>query len=231
MMPEYPGKQSNNSASYPDNNGAPLDTSEESRRKLYDSGIAEEAAEVASAVADIEAAEVAEGAIRRRLRPLEIVMLTLLTASLLVHALTLTQLFRVRNTLRDQIEQLAAGVETAKGEQVRYDLPIDQQVPIDLDVPIKRSLTVPIRTEVRIQQQINVPIDTGVAGQIDIPIPIDTTVPISTTVPVDFDQTVSISTTVPLRLNVPVQVDLGAPQLSGYLDRLHDALLKLRDQL
>jgi nucleotide-binding universal stress UspA family protein len=192
---------------------------------------AEYAAEVATAVADIEAAEVAEEVVRRRLRPLEIVMLALLTASLLVHALTLTQLFRVRNTLRGQIEQLAAGVEAAKSEQVRYDLPIDQQVPIDLDVPISRSLTIPIRTEVRIQQQVNLPIDTGVAGQIDIPIPIDATIPVSTSVPIDFDQTVNISTTVPLRLNVPIQVDLGAPQIAGYLDRLHAALLRLRDQL
>jgi hypothetical protein len=194
-------------------------------------GVAEYTAEVATAVADIEATEVAAAVVRRRLRPLEIVMLALLTASLLVHALTLAQLFRVRNTLRGQIEQLAAGVESAKHEQVRYDLPIDQQVPIDLDVPIRRSLTIPIRTEVHIQQQINLPVDTGVAGTIEIPIPIDATVPVSTSVPIDFDQTVNISTTVPLRLNVPIRVDLGAPQLAGYFDRLHDALLKLRDQL
>jgi hypothetical protein len=194
-------------------------------------GEAAETAEIAAAVADIEAAEVAATVVRRRLRPLETVMLVLLTASLLVHALTLTQLFRVRNTLRGQIEQLAAGVEAAKLQQVRYDLPIDQQVPIDLDVPISRSMRIPIRTSVRIQQQINLPIDTGVAGQIELPIPIDATVPVSTTVPIDFDQTVNISTTVPLRLNVPIQVDLGAPQFAGYLDRLRDALLKLRDQL
>jgi hypothetical protein len=194
-------------------------------------GPAEHAAEVAAAVADVEAAEVAEVVVRRRLRTLEIVMLVLLTASLLIHALTLAQLFRVRNTLRGQIEQLAAGVEAAKREQVRYDLLIDQQVPIDLDVPISRSLTIPIRTQVRIQQEVNLPIDTGVAGQINIPIPIDATIPVSTTVPIDFDQTVNISTTVPLRLNVPIRVDLGAPQLAGYLDQLHDALLKLRDQL
>jgi hypothetical protein len=214
-MREHPHKPANERVNYPSNH----------------TGVAEEAAEVAAAVADIEAAEVAATVVRRRLRPLETVMLALLTASLLVHALTLSQLFRVRNTLRGQLEQLAASVEAAKLQQVRYDLPIDQQVPIDLDVPISRSLTIPIRTEVRIQQQINLPIDTGVAGQIEIPIPIDATVPVSTTVPIDFDQTVNISTTVPLRLNVPIQVDLGAPQLSSYLDRLHDALLRLRDEL
>ena len=231
-MPEHPPKPTSDLLNYPNNDTISLDASEEQHRyRMHDSDIVEEAAEVATAVADTEAAQVAETVVRRRLRTHEIVMLVLLTASLLIHALTLTELFRVRNTLRGQIEQLAAGVAAAKGEQVRYDLPIDQQVPIDVDVPIRRSMTVPIRTEVRIQQQINVPIDTGVAGQIEIPVPIDTTVPISTTVPIDFDQTINISTTVPLRLHVPIQVDLGAPQLGGYLDRLHDALLKLRDEL
>jgi hypothetical protein len=97
-------------------------------------------------------------------------------------------------------------------------------------VPIKRSLEVPIDTEVRIKQDITLPVDTGF-GQVDIPIPIDATVPVSTSVPIQFDQTVNISTTVPIKLNVPIQIDVGSDQIGGYLDRLHDALLELRDEL
>jgi hypothetical protein len=209
----------------------------ETRYSATDRGpdVAEQAAEVAAAVADLEAAEVAADVAgqttRRQVGTLQIVMLALLAVSLLIHALTLAELFRVRNTLRAEIDRLATSVDAARSQQIRYDLPIDQQIPIDLDVPIKRSLTIPIQTQVRIQQQINLPVDTGVVGTINIPVPIDATVPISTSVPIDFDQTVNISTTVPLRLNVPVQIDLGSPQIAGYLDRLHDALLKLRDQL
>src|SRR5689334_8531999 len=125
-MPEQLHKPTNDLRNYPNNDTISLDTSEEQHRhRMHESGIAEEAAEVATAVADIEASEIAQKVVGRRLRSLEIVMLVLLTASLLIHALTLTQLFRVRNTLRSQIEQLAAGVEAAKGQQVRYDLPID----------------------------------------------------------------------------------------------------------
>jgi hypothetical protein len=168
---------------------------------------------------------------RRGPRPTEVILLVMLAASLLIHALTLTQLLRVRNTLRDQIEQLAASVASAKGETLRYNLPIDQQIPIDMDIPIQRSLTIPIQTEVRIQEDIIVPVDTGVAGVINIPIPLDITVPISTTVPIEFDQSVNISTTVPLKLDVPIAIELGTPQFAAYLDRLRDALLNLRDQL
>jgi hypothetical protein len=193
--------------------------------------MAEYTAEVAAAVADVEAAAVAKRTARRRIGSLQTIMLVLLGISLLIHALTLTQLFRVRNTLRSQLDELAAGVAAARDQQIRYDIPINQTIPIDVDIPIKRTLMIPIQTEVRIQQQINVPVDTGIAGTISIPIPIDTTVPVSTTVPIDFDQSVAISTTVPLQITVPVQIDLGAPQISGYLDKMYQALIELRDEL
>src|SRR5439155_3426360 len=98
-----------------------------------------------------------------------------------------------------------------------------------MDVPIKRSLVVPINTEVRIKQDIVLPVQT-VFGNVNIPVPVDANIPISTTVPINFDQTVNISTSVPLKMNVPIQIDLGSTQISGYLDRLHRALLELRDK-
>lgn len=166
----------------------------------------------------------------RKLRSLEAVLLALLGVSLLIHALTVSQLLRVRGTLRDELTLAADRVASAKSQQVSYDLPIDQQLPINIDVPIKRSLDVPINTQVRIQQNITLPIDTGL-GKIDLPIPIDTTVPISTTVPIAFDQTLNISTTVPIKLAVPVRLDLGSEQVAPLLDQLRQRLLELRDSL
>jgi hypothetical protein len=200
----------------------------------HDPQLNEQIAEIADAVAELRAAqvagEVAERTAARRVRPFETVMVVLLAISLVVHALTISRLLGVRNTLREEVGRLAANVEAAKQSQVTYNLTIDQQVPIDMDVPIQRSLQVPINTEVRINQTLNVPVSTAL-GSFDIPVPIDTTIPVSTTVPIEFDQTVNISTTVPLRLNVPVQIDLGADQIAGYLDQLHAALLDLRERL
>ena len=34
-----------------------------------------------------------------------------------------------------------------------------------------------------------------------------------------------------LQITVPVQIDLGAPQISGYLDKMYQALIELRDEL
>src|SRR5215207_537484 len=119
---------------------------------------AEQIAEIASAVAELQAARVAEDvaarATTRQFRPFEVVMIVLLAISLLIHALTLSRLLSVRATLRDEVGRLAAAVQDARQQQLRYDVPIDQQVPINIDVPIERELEVPINTSVQIKQQI-----------------------------------------------------------------------------
>ena len=191
--------------------------------------LAEEVAEIAATVAELRAGQVAERS-RARLRPLEIILLTLLAASLILHALTITRLFGVRNTLRDQIDQLATSINEAKSSQLSYTVTIDQQVPINVDVPIQRSFSVPIDTEVRIQQTVEVPVET-VLGSYTIPVPIDATIPVSTTVPIQFDQTLNIDTSVPIKLDVPIQIDLGSEQVSPVLDRLREKLIELRDSL
>jgi hypothetical protein len=195
---------------------------------------AEQIAEIAGAVAELQAArvaqDIAERATLRRFRPFEVVMVVLLAVSLLIHALTLSRLLSVRATLRDEVGRLAEAVQAAKRQPLRYDLPIDQQVPINIDVPIQRQLDVPIDTSVQIKQDITLPVDTGL-GVINIPVPIDASVPISTSVPIAFDQTVNISTTVPIRLNLPVQIDMNSGLVGGYLDQLYTALLELRERL
>src|SRR5258707_11015335 len=83
---------------------------------------AEQIAEIAGAVAELQAArvaeDVAERATTRRLRPFETVMIVLLAISLLIHALTLSRLLSVRATLRDEVDQLATAVQSAKQQQL-----------------------------------------------------------------------------------------------------------------
>ena len=194
---------------------------------------AEQIAEIAGVVAELRATRVAEQVaartITRQLRPFEVVMIVLLALSLLIHALTLSRLLSVRTTLRDEVGRLAEAVQSAKQQQLRYDLPINQQVPINIDLPIKRDLTVPINLNVPIKQDITIPIDTGL-GVVNIPVKLDTSVPISTSVPIEFDQTVNISTTVPIQLTIPVRLDMNTGQVGGYLDQVYAALLKLRER-
>lgn len=198
-----------------------------------DASLAEQVAEIASAVAELRATRAAERIAKQgwgKLRPLEITLLVLLGASLLLHALTIGRLFAVRNTLHDQINLLADGVTQAKNDQLTYTLTIDQQLPVNIDVPIKRSLEVPIDTAVRIKQNIDLPVQTAL-GNFTIPVPIDANIPISTTVPIAFDQTVAINTNVPIKLDVPIRIDLGSEQVAPLLDRLREKLIELSNSL
>jgi hypothetical protein len=132
--------------------------------------------------------------------------------------------------LRDQIGQLADGVQQVKGTSVRYDILIDQRVPVRVDVPLQHEMRVPIRTAVQIDQAITIPINTGF-GMANIPIPIRATIPVSATVPIQIDETLPISTTVPIRMEVPLEIDLGSASVAAYFDDLYRALIDLRDKL
>ena len=153
----------------------------------------------------------------------------MMAISLVLHAVTLSRLFGVRNTLRSEIERLAGSVESAKSETITYDLPINQVIPINVVIPINESVVIPINTTVDINQTINIPIDTGF-GTIDLPIPLDVSIPINTSVPIEFNEEVPISTTFTVNITVPLELDMNSPQISDYLDRLQKALLDLRDQ-
>jgi hypothetical protein len=194
---------------------------------------AELAAETAAAVSEVvvkeEAHKEAEAVVRRRLKPLETMLLVMLAVSLALHALTLSRLFAVRDTLRSEIGRLAGTVENAKSESITYDFAIKQTLPINVVIPINKSVVIPVNTSVQIKQDIEIPIDTGF-GTINLPVPLDVNIPISTSVPIDFQQDVPISTSIDLNLTVPVQIDLGSPQFADYLDRLHQALLDLQDE-
>src|SRR5689334_3232153 len=88
----------------------------------------EQIAEIAGIVAELRATRVAEDvagrATTRRLRPFEVVMIVLLAISLLIHALTLSRLLSVRATLRNEVGRLAEAVQSAKQQQLSYDMPI-----------------------------------------------------------------------------------------------------------
>lgn len=191
--------------------------------------IAETAAAISEVVGRDQAEKEAAVAVERRLKPLTALLLAMLAVSLILHALTLSRLFAVRDTLRSEIGRLAGTVENAKNESITYDFAIKQALPINVVIPINESVVIPVNTSVQIKQDIEIPIDTGF-GTINLPVPLDVNIPISTSVPIDFQQNVPISTSFDLDLTVPVEIDLGSPQFADYLDRLHKALLDLQNE-
>ncbi|MFD3163252.1 hypothetical protein [Herpetosiphon sp. NSE202] len=157
-------------------------------------------------------------------------LVLLVIGSLALHVWTISTLFQVRSTASQQLSQLQTALDEARREPLVYQVPINQTVPIKLDVPINQSLNIPINTSVKIKDTIDLPVDTGF-GSLTIPVPIDVTIPVSTNVPISFNQTVAISTSVAVDLNVPITIDLNQAPFNGYLDRLQKALADVAEQL
>src|SRR5262249_34258653 len=150
--------------------GLPMTEHEEEYLRADESGPAPECVisvvetEALEAEVEAEAVEaaqqVAQVTVSRGIRPLTALLLVMVCVSLLLHTLTIWRLLSLRNTLRDEIDQLSQQVLAIKSQQVRYDLPIDQSIPVNVNIPVRQSLDVPINTSVQIKQNIEVPIDT-----------------------------------------------------------------------
>lgn len=154
------------------------------------------------------------------------VLVSLLTLSLLLHALTLFSLIRVRSIASEQVKALAAQVEQARKESLTANIRINRAVPINASIPINKQLTVPISTTVAINQ--NVPVDTPLGS---INIPLNTNIPINLKIPVTISENVTIDTNVNLDMNLPIDVPIAGTSLDSYLEKLVQQLRALEQQL
>lgn len=154
----------------------------------------------------------------------------LLFVSLVLHALTLFSLLRLRGFVREEIGGLVQELDLARDDVIRIDLPVNETVPIRTDVAIDKQLTVPFSTTVKIDTQFEVPITTPF-GTSSIPVPVKGDIPVSVDVPVNIQTTVPISTTVPLDLRFPIEIPLRETPLGNYLDKLRSVLVALSERL
>lgn len=137
--------------------------------------------------------------------------------------------------------QISAGVDEAItglrefGEStIEFDVAIDEVIPIDTEVVIKRTVEVPIVTEIPIEQDIDttITIDTPFGGiPVDVNVPVDVVVPIDLTVDIPIDETVPIQDEFPVKLDVPIAIDVRDTELANLTDSLATGLQSLQDVL
>ncbi|MBA3943035.1 MAG: hypothetical protein H0X37_00565 [Herpetosiphonaceae bacterium] len=155
--------------------------------------------------------------------------------SLIIHALTISALFRVRDVVRLQLTSAASQVAEARQQTLHYDFPIKQNFPFKTAVNISETLDVPINEKFPINQTFNVPIDLNSfipgAGTYSIPVPINLTVPVSTTIHVPIRRQIPIETTVNVDTTIPIQIDLKQPGVGDLLKRVEDSLRDLLSKL
>ena len=132
--------------------------------------------------------------------------------------------------LQESLAQAITDLETLQEATIEFDVQINEEFPVQAEIPIKEILEVPIQLEIPISQEIKTtvlldPLQTGLSVPVDVTVPVDMKVPIDVSIPVAIDRTIPVSTTVPLDLNVPISIAIGDTELAGYIERLRNSLV------
>jgi hypothetical protein len=170
------------------------------------------------------------------------VLLFLVLLSLAFNLLVLAGLWIARQATVQALDTSIETVSSLKGETFEMTFPVQQTIPVQTNVPFRRTmtvpvnLTIPISQEIPIRETIVIPINTALGTyKLQVPVsltlPIDLTVPIKTEIPFTISETIPISTNVALDMSFPVAIDIGATPLAGYLDELGIMLQAIRQRL
>lgn len=156
-------------------------------------------------------------------------------------ALYASQIDGFREQIVELEPQVSAGVEEAItglrefGEStIAFDVTIDEVIPVDTEVVIKRTVEVPIQTEIPINETIDttITIDTPLGGiPVDVSVPVDVVVPIDLVVDIPIDETVPIRDEFPVQLDVPIAIEVRDTELAALTDSLAAGLESLQDVL
>ena len=144
---------------------------------------------------------------------------------------------------QDQLAELGPTIDVALGEAVigidefrtstiRFDVSINETVPINTEVVLNRTLEVPIRTVLPIDEEFETTI--RIDGPFGIDIPLDITVPINLDLPIDLtvaipvNESIPINTEVPVNLDVPIEIDISETELAALAEALAEGLESFR---
>ena len=131
------------------------------------------------------------------------------------------------------LDEAVAGLETFTSSSLEFIVPINEVIPIDVDVVLDRVIEVPDNTEIPINETIDTTIT--IAGPFGVDIPLDITVPIDLVVPVDLDlefpinETVPIQTEIAVDLMLPIRVDIAGTELAALAESLQQGLISFKE--
>jgi len=124
---------------------------------------------------------------------------------------------------------------------IQFDLPLDETLPVQFDLVLRQHTSVVLQQPVPLYglpAQFNLPGGGGVingnvslslpAG-LQLPVSLDLVVPVSQTIPVHM--LVPVSQTIPVRMEVPVHIPLGESGLDPVVYDLRSAIRPARQQI
>jgi EmrB/QacA subfamily drug resistance transporter len=144
------------------------------------------------------------------------------------------QLVALEPQISAGVEEAIAGLQEFGDSTIAFDVNIDEVIPIDTEVVIKRTVDVPIKTSIPIKESFDTTIRIATplgAVPLDVNVPVDIEVPIDLVVQIPIDETVPIQDEFPVKLDVPIAIDVRQTELANLTDSLAAGLRSLQDVL
>jgi hypothetical protein len=123
--------------------------------------------------------------------------------------------------------EAANGVATLELGTVDYTIEVNEELPLDIAVPISDTLTVPISHTINVNS----------AAVVNLPLIGRQSIPFSVRVPVDLEvsipisRTYTVSDTIPIDFDVPISISLDETPLGSLKGDIQSYLLELADEL
>lgn len=152
-------------------------------------------------------------------------------ASLGLNAFIIYELLQVRTQAGVALGQAAQSIGVVKQSSITYTVPIDEEIPINLNVPVKFTVNVPIKQDLAIDTTVDVPLDIPLLGTRVITVPIKTTVPVDLSVDIPVDKVVPINATIPVKFDVPIDLQLSTTSFGQALGGVQASLQQQADAL
>ncbi len=135
----------------------------------------------------------------------------------------------VKPALQETFDTVGQELETFQNSTLQFNIQIDQQVPINTDIPFNETVDVPVQVVIPVKEEIETtvmmdPFQAGLEIPVDIVVPIDMEFPIDQVVSFTVARTVPISATIPLSLTVPINIDINNTDLAPYVEQLREGL-------
>ncbi|MCB0153813.1 MAG: hypothetical protein KDF65_03380 [Anaerolineae bacterium] len=126
----------------------------------------------------------------------------------------------------EALSQVETMLDNLANEVVVYEVPVNQAVPMQAEVPFNQTFDVPLDTVIALSQTLTVPF-----GGVDIDLPVQTEVPVQIVVPFTVDEVIAVDTVVQLNTTIPVEVEVARTPLLAYLNQAKYDLARLKSLL
>jgi len=136
----------------------------------------------------------------------------------------LVQVDNLKEQTTAALDAMSAELEGMKNGTFDYTVNIEEEIPINTEIPVDFVVQVPINTVISINQTVTVPVTIPLYGQTNASVPIIASIPVNMTVSVPVQQVIPVSATAPVSLSVPINLKIGEMTIAQNMTNIQAVL-------